>query len=102
MVAIEYTYSWEKKKILYELNSVQTFTWESYKMFCVRLKHSAVTLCFQEILSLRVSAQSLLYSECVMSLQVGQPASRTCLQYGSCPGQRRRADGSGGDPYPVG
>lgn len=57
-----------------------------------------MTLHVHVILSLRVSAQSVLYSECVMFLQVGQPASRTCLLYGSCPGQRRRADGSGDAP----
>lgn len=37
-----------------------------------------------------------------MSLQVGQPASRTYLRYGSCPGQRHRADRSGGVSCPLG
>lgn len=37
-----------------------------------------------------------------VSLRVRQPASRTCPPFGSCPGRRRRAVCSGGDPYPAG
>ena len=40
--------------------------------------------------------------ESVVSLQVGQPASRTYLRYGSCPGQRHRVDRSGGVSCPLG
>lgn len=37
-----------------------------------------------------------------MSLRVRPPASRTCPLCGSCPGRRRTAVCSGGDPCPTG
>lgn len=37
-----------------------------------------------------------------VSLRARPPASRTCPLFGSCPGRRRRAVCSGGDPCPTG
>lgn len=79
----------------YERNNLPEFVWDALIIFCRR---DVLVL----MLRRNGSREAVKLWSCEVSLQVRQPASRTCPPFGSCPGRRRRAGCSGGVPCPTG